>query len=213
MKPTHICSLIKCTLVSNVDNLINSKMPALTKPSNSQKRIVQSGIGFTSGLIVSTIFQPLEVFKMAIILSPRINGNILEKVKGYSNIVLKEHGAKGFWNGLTPAILRSSIGNILYFIPLRIFEEKFMFSPFIASAMARMVGCVAINPLTVLETRFCMPGPRQHKNLFTAVKSLYKNEGPKAFWKGTLPSCIKDGLFAGIYYQLYKSTKNNFFGY
>lgn len=64
-------------------------MPGLTKPSNSKKRIMQSGIGFTSGLIVSTVFQPLEVFKMAIILSPKINGNIWEKIKGYNNIVLK----------------------------------------------------------------------------------------------------------------------------
>jgi peptidoglycan biosynthesis protein MviN/MurJ (putative lipid II flippase) len=97
-------------------------MPSLAKPSSSKKKIVQSGIGFFSGVVVSTIFQPLEVFKMAIILSPRIHGNILEKFKGYSNIVLRQHGLKGFWNGLTPAILRSSIGNVLYFIPLRVFE-------------------------------------------------------------------------------------------
>lgn len=150
-------------------------MPGLAKPSNSRKRIMQTGIGFTSGLIVSTIFQPLEVFKMAIILSPKLNGTIWQKTKGYCNIVLKQHGLKGFWNGLTPAVLRSSIGNILYFIPLRIFEEKFKLAPFAASALARMVGCATINPLTVLETRFSMPGPRQHKNIFSAVSSLYKN--------------------------------------
>ena len=96
-------------------------MPSIAKPSSSKKKIVQSGIGFFSGVVVSTIFQPLEVFKMSIILSPKINGNIWQKVKGYSKIVTDQHGAKGFWNGLTPAILRSSIGNTLYFIPLRIF--------------------------------------------------------------------------------------------
>jgi solute carrier family 25 protein 38 len=58
-----------------------------------------------------------------------------------------------------------------------------------------------------------MPGPRQHKNIFSATNSLYKNEGFKVFWKGTTPTCIKDGLFAGIYYQLYQATKNNYLGY
>ena len=52
-----------------------------------------------------------------------------------------------------------------------------------------------------------MPGPRQHTNLFSAVKTLYAKEGIKSFWKGTLPSCIKEGLFAGIYYQLYITIK------
>lgn len=65
----------------------------------------------------------------------------------------------------------------------------------------------------MLETRFVMPGPRQHRNLYTAVNSLYKKEGFKVFWKGTIPTCIKDGLFAGIYYQLYQATKNQLSGY
>lgn len=62
-------------------------MPGFKKPNNSKKRIMQTGIGFTSGTIVSVMFQPLEVFKMSIILSPKINGSILEKIKGYSKIV------------------------------------------------------------------------------------------------------------------------------
>ena len=54
-----------------------------------------------------------------------------------------------------------------------------------------------------------MPGPKQHKGFLQAVKTLYVNEGIKTFWKGTLPSCMKDGIFAGIYYQLYTSIKNS----
>lgn len=96
-------------------------MPTRPKPSTSKTRLMQTGIGFTSGIIVSSVFQPLEVLKMAIILSPKINGNLFEKIMGYTKIVSDQHGIKGFWNGLTPAILRSSFGNILYFIPLRIF--------------------------------------------------------------------------------------------
>lgn len=111
---------------------------------------------------------------MSIMLSPRINGSIYQKIKAYSKIVTDQHGVRGFWNGLTPAILRSSVGNTLYFIPLRILEEKFKVNPFIASSLARILGCVAINPLTVLETRFVMPGPKQHKNLLSATRTLYK---------------------------------------
>ena len=125
-------------------------MPHLSRPSNNQKRVMQSGIGLCSGVIVSSIFQPLEVFKMAIIFSPKVDGTIANKLKTYLNIVISQHGVKGFWNGLTPAILRSSLGNIFYFLPLRIFEEKFSMTPFAASALARTVGCLAINPLTVL---------------------------------------------------------------
>ena len=96
-------------------------MPASPRPASNKKRMMQTGIGFCSGVIVSGIFQPLEVFKMAIILSPKIKGSAYEKFVTYIKIVLDQHGIKGFWNGLTPAIIRNSIGNILYFLPLRIF--------------------------------------------------------------------------------------------
>ena len=56
--------------------IIFIKMPTLTRPNDSHKKLMQSGIGFTSGFIVSVLFQPLEVFKMSIMLSERIHGNI-----------------------------------------------------------------------------------------------------------------------------------------
>lgn len=34
----------------------------------------------------------------------------------------------------------------------------------------------------------------------------------KAFWKGLVPSCLKEGIFAGIYYKLYIMSKNTSFG-
>ena len=114
---------------------------------------------------------------------------------------------------MTPAIVRNSIGNILYFLPLRIFEEKFALSPFVASALARIVSCASINPLGVLETRYVVPGPRIHHNIFTAMKTIYRQEGMQAFWKGVVPSCMKEGIFAGIYYKLYMMTKDTSFGF
>ena len=109
---------------------------------------------------------------MTIILSPKARGSLQHNLNTYFGIVYNQHGLKGFWNGLTPAIIRNSIGNTLYFVPLRIFEEKFALSPFVASGCARIVSCASINPFTVLETRFVVPGPRKHKNVLSAIKTL-----------------------------------------
>lgn len=64
-------------------------MPGINKTASNNKKMMQTGIGFISGTVVSLLFQPLEVFKMAIILSPKIKGGVWSNVKGYSNIITK----------------------------------------------------------------------------------------------------------------------------
>jgi hypothetical protein len=36
---------------------------------------------------------------------------------------------------------------------------------------------------------------------------VYKNEGVRGFFKGTIASCYKEGFFAGLYYLLYEEGK------
>lgn len=42
-----------------------------------------------------------------------------------------------------------------------------------ASGLARIVSCASINPLSVLETRFVVPGPKKHTNVLAAIKTIY----------------------------------------
>lgn len=56
-----------------------------------------------------------------------------------------------------------------------------------------------------------MPGVRKYNSIWGAILKIYNYEGPNAFFKGSIPVCYKEGIFAGIYYSLYvrvKSTKD-----
>lgn len=57
------------------------------KQSTSKNRIMQTGIGFASGVLVSGMFQPLEVLKMAMIFTPKQTGKFYEKISSYIKIV------------------------------------------------------------------------------------------------------------------------------
>ena len=79
---------------------------------------------------------------------------------------------------------------------------------FVNSAVARIISSTVVNPLSILETKILMPGPKSIKDPGVAYSELiHKKELFRAMSKGLMASCIKEGMFAGFYYKIFEALK------
>ncbi len=178
-------------------------------------------IGGVSGLAVCMFLQPLEVIKMGIIINPTRSMKIQSSsfLRGFyqcAKLIGVTEGIKGFWRGLAPSLIRSSLGSSSYFLLLTQLEEISHLKHhklsnkdhFLNSAFSRMLATLIINPIAVVGSRFEVPFIRPYNNMFSAFHQIYKYQGMNAFLKGSYTCMIKEGMFGGVYYMIYNNIKN-----
>jgi len=172
--------------------------------------------GAASGFLIGVSLQPLEIIKVCLIMNPtklallNNNANFAESFYLSARFIYQLEGVKGFWRGLTPALLRIGTANSAYFHCLDLFNR--MAAPlqlnkrahdFGTSSAARVISTLVINPLTMLKTRMELPGDQfNYKGVGDAVNKIYKTEGMKAFFKGAGACMFRDVPFAGLYYAM-----------
>ena len=49
---------------------------------------------------------------------------------------------------------------------------------------------------------------RYYSGILDCVSTIYKHEGPSAFYSGLMPSVLKTSLAAGLSFAIFRSTKN-----
>lgn len=133
------------------------------------------------------------------------HGSMLE---GFSTIV-KEHGVKGLWRGVSGAMLRVMIGSAAqlstfsaakkYILNLQVFEKTSLLIPFFASILSGVVLTIFMTPPDVVCTRLYNQGldangkGLYYKNLGDCFVQILKKEGPWGFYKGWGPSFLRIG--------------------
>ncbi|CAK65101.1 unnamed protein product (macronuclear) [Paramecium tetraurelia] len=81
---------------------------------------------------------------------------------------------------------------------IAMFPKTFL-PPFFARGLSNFIT----NPILLIETRAEVPG-YQYISLWKTASTIAKQEGVMSFFKGGLTCSIKDSLFAGIYYVVYR---------
>jgi hypothetical protein len=85
--------------------------------------INQNGIfGMVSGVISTAILQPFENIKMALMIPPKrlqLNNNFISNIHQASLFIFKEDGYKGFYKGMTAAVLKAGLGCYSFFSTLK----------------------------------------------------------------------------------------------
>ena len=66
------------------------------------------------------------------------------------------------------------------------------------------------TPLDVVKTRMQSLEASKYKNTFDCAKKIMVNDGPKAFYKGTIPRMSRVVLDVGITFMIYDSFKEWF---
>ena len=77
--------------------------------------------------------------------------------------------------------------------------------------MTKSMQSIISNPIIVIKTRLEVVGFNEYNGMLDAFQKIYAREGACAFFTGLKVSLIRDVPFAGIFYPLYTTFRNNLF--
>lgn len=127
-----------------------------------ERKNSRNGIyGYLSGFTAAAVLQPLENIKMVLLVPPKdiaFTSNFIKNIPIATNYLYSDGGAKAFYRGITPNVIRTGFSSSFFFSTLRFCEDTFqqygisdsILSSFSSSLIARIVSAVVTNPLSVL---------------------------------------------------------------
>lgn len=162
---------------------------------------MQAGLfsGLTEAVIIVT---PFEVVKTRL---QKQHGLKHLKYKGPIHCALtmyKEEGIRSLWNGCTPTMLRQGTNQAFNFMAFSFLQrhvfgkvegdaqKQAMWKPFATGLVASTIGPMLNCPLDVVKTRLMAQDnvhERKYNGWIHCGKTIAKEEGIAALWKGLLP--------------------------
>lgn len=149
------------------------------------------GCGFLSGGIVTGVLNPYD---RALFLSLMHKRPFIHK-----------QNFKNPYHGISQTLIQRSLSTGLYF-PLEDYFLRKTESHFsreqnnlrllIAGNLAGVLNGLVLNPLSYIKYQ-CWG--RNNYSFFSQASLMYKNAGPFVFLRGTLATCLRDGLFGATY--------------
>jgi solute carrier family 25 (mitochondrial folate transporter), member 32 len=110
-----------------------------------------------------------------------------------------------------PTYFGTSYGNIKDTIQTYRGSERLTSVDYFASSgISGIITAVLTNPIWVIKTRMLSTGrgsPGAYTNMAHGVKEILRNEGPRGFWRGLIPSLF--GISHGaVQFACYEQLKN-----
>ncbi|XP_052191386.1 folate transporter 1, chloroplastic isoform X2 [Diospyros lotus] len=161
--------------------------------------------GAVAGLATVSFSHPLDVVRTRFQVS---DGRTSSSLPAYKNTphalwtIARTEGFRGLYAGFYPAVIGSTISWGLYFFFYSKAKQRYSkghqeLSPGLHLASAAEGGalvCLCTNPIWLVKTRLQLQTPlhqtRPYSGLYDAVRTILKEEGWAALYKGLLP-----GLF------------------
>jgi len=211
------------------------------KTHSAWKNLVAGTLGGSAGTI---LLYPLDLVKVRLQVNEDSSKQkssvhrrtIWKTMKG----VVRHEGVLGLYQGLTPALLGSSVswggffflyeGIKLKMISNRTDDDKILESgeKFAASCLSGAALVIFTNPIWLIKTRMqlqlkrvqqeklCMikEGSKElvkdpYKNMFDAARTIVKEEGPMALYKGAIPAMMLVS-HGGVQMVTYEFLKTRF---
>ncbi|CAK9157094.1 unnamed protein product [Ilex paraguariensis] len=160
--------------------------------------------GALAGLATVTFSHPLDVVRTRF----QVNDGRISNLPTYKNTphalftIARTEGFRGLYAGFYPAVLGSTISWGLYFFFYSKAKQRYLrnreeLSPGLHLASAAEAGalvCFCTNPIWLVKTRLQLQTPqhqtRPYSGLYDALRTILKEEGWRALYKGLVP-----GLF------------------
>ncbi|XP_004276052.2 tricarboxylate transport protein, mitochondrial isoform X1 [Orcinus orca] len=127
--------------------------------------------------------------------------------------IVREQGLKGTYQGLTATVLKQGSNQAIRFFVMTSLRNWYRgdnpnkpMNPLITGVFGAIAGAASVfgnTPLDVIKTR--MQGLEAHKyrNTWDCGLQILRNEGPKAFYKGTVPRLGRVCLDVAIVFVIY----------
>ncbi|EAR89379.1 solute carrier family protein (macronuclear) [Tetrahymena thermophila SB210] len=202
---------------SNIEDLMNKKAQEIKLEENKQIKPKIHYKSFIAGAMLTFIAQPFEVLRTS---SVFLNhwGTKPSEILNLSKFIYQKEGVRGFFRGGTIAAVKSSLGfgvffngiqNIPYILKTQTKSpEHYIYNQivnFINGSSAMFFTTMASTPLTVLKTRFEVVGQQEYTSVIQTTKKIYAEEGLRGFYKGIIPTLMRDLPWSGAQYSIYQS--------
>ncbi|XP_055802802.1 folate transporter 1, chloroplastic-like isoform X3 [Solanum dulcamara] len=157
--------------------------------------------GAAAGLATVTFSHPLDVVRTRF----QVYDGRISNVPAYRNTphalfaIARSEGLRGLYAGFYPAVLGSTISWGLYFFFYSKAKQRYLrnreeLSPGLHLASAAEAGalvCFCTNPIWLVKTRLQLQTPNQirpYTGFHDALRTIIKEEGWRALYKGLMPS-------------------------
>ncbi|XP_068985225.1 calcium-binding mitochondrial carrier protein Aralar1 isoform X1 [Bombus flavifrons] len=148
---------------------------------------------------------PLEIVKIRLQVAGEIAGGT--KVRAWT--VVKELGLFGLYKGAKACFLRDIPFSAIYFpsyahTKARLADEGGYNTPLsllVSGAIAGVPAAALVTPADVIKTRLqvvARRGQTTYSGVLDCAKKIYKEEGPRAFWKGATARVFRSSPQFGV---------------
>ncbi|GAA5877283.1 hypothetical protein JCM3774_001624 [Rhodotorula dairenensis] len=174
--------------------------------------------GAGAGLVSSVVTCPLDVVKTKLQAGGANGGGGPSGLVGTAKHIWLNDGFRGFYRGLGPTVIGYLPTWAIYFTMYDLIKQRLSVTrgpddpiAHVVSAMtAGASGTILTNPLWVVKTRFMTQDARdgdvRYRHTWDALIRIYREEGPRAFYRGMLPSLFGVAHVA-VQFPLYERFK------
>ncbi|KAJ2943750.1 hypothetical protein O0L34_g16879 [Tuta absoluta] len=171
--------------------------------------LVHALAGSAGSVVGMTAFYPLDTLRS------RQQMEDSKKLEGSTFEVLiklaKEEGFDSLYRGLAPVLQSLGVSNFVYFYSFHALRRRTANHSALQDLMfglvAGSINVLITSPLWVVNTRMKLQ-TNTYKSLVGGLFQLYKEEGAKGLWSGTIPSLLLVSNPA-IQFMVYESLKRN----
>ena len=112
------------------------------------------------------------------------------------------------WRGVTPAVYRAIAGSGSYFLLLEEFKyfsgATSIWALGLCSGLAKVAVTIACMPISVVKVRMESPTCTVYSGVQNGLRSIYKTEGIPGFYRGLLPTVIREVPYSSLGYGFYE---------
>lgn len=173
--------------------------------------------GACSSLFSSCVTQPFQVVMTNMMVSYK-EGKPISMLHTINKISRAE-GIKGFYRGVLPAMIKTTVGSAIYFSILENLKahlkQNKTYNPilinFFSAAISRTIQMIFVSPLTVIKTRFEVVGFNEYSNIQDGIRKIKRKEGFSGYFKGLSTTLAKEVPYSAMFYSTYEFTKKKLF--
>ena len=135
--------------------------------------------------------------------------------------IARYEGLSSLWRGLSPTLLMSIPGNVIYFTgydmlrlnphsPINIYVNE-SYAPLAAGSIARIAAAAVVSPIEMFRTRMqatSSGAPSVFKDTLLGLQDMVRSQGYTSLWRGLILTMWRDVPFSGIYWWGYEATRN-----
>lgn len=174
--------------------------------------------GCTTGAMAVALAQPTDVVKVRFQAQARSAGQARRycgTIDAYKTIA-KEEGIRGLWKGTAPNIARNAIVNCTELVTYDYIKDTLIKSTpltdnlpchFVSAFGAGLCTTVIASPVDVVKTRYMNSPPGHYNSVLKCAAAMMNKEGPRAFYKGFMPSFLRLGSWNVVMFVTYEQLK------